>query len=277
MASPAARRPNTKQAPAQRSILGYFTSLLSPRTKAGFRNREGGDPFQPPGSRASVQWKGSALVEIRSLSIGEKVTLIHRGRSYSSIVQDLPEPDTLIIAQPSSRGVYLDIIEPDEAEILFHKENGILTFQVVQEARFVQNDVRMLKLRAVSAVIRSQRRSFFRLDKSLPIQVTLKGDEELGEDDYTFNARTLNISGGGCRIAIKQKLSRNAKLECRIALDSGYTLALGGKVVWEEHPANGNDKTNIIGVQFDDNDPAVVKQLVGFVTGEQRRQLNKNR
>lgn len=217
------------------------------------------------------------MVEIKSLSIGEKVTVIHRGRSYSSVVQDLPEPDSLIIAQPTNRGIYLDIVEPDEAEILFHKENGILTFRVVQEERFVQNDVRMLKLRAVSAVIRSQRRSFFRLDKSLPIQVTLKGDEELGEEDYIFNARTINISGGGCRIAIRQKLNRNAKLECRIALDAGYTVALGGKVVWEEHPATGDDKTNIIGVRFDDNDPAVVKQLVGFVTGEQRKQLNKNR
>lgn len=277
MPSPATIRPNARRAAGQGSVFSYFTSLLSPRVKAGFAGRGGRDAFQPPDSRASVHWRGSALVEITSLNIGDKVTVIYHGRSYSSIVQDLPEPDTLLIAQPTNRGIYLDISEPDDAEVLFHKENGILAFQAVQEARFMQDGVRMLKLRAVTNVMRSQRRSFYRLDKSLPIQVTLKGDAENGEEEYTFNARTLNISGGGCRIAAKQKLSHNARLECKITLDAGYTLMLACKVVWEEHLTGSNDKMNIIGVQFIDSDPAVLKQLIGFVTGEQRRQLQKNR
>lgn len=283
MAPPVPSGRNTTQTTGQGSVKAYFSSLLSPHAKTGVDQMAanpalgGRGTFQPPASRASVHWRGSALmVEIKELSIGDKVTVIYHERSYSSVVQDMPTPDTLIIAQPTNMGVYLDIIPPDEGEILFHKENGIMTFQVVQEERFTLDSMRVLRLRAVTEVIRSQRRSFFRLEKSLPIQVSVKPEAETSGEAYTFKARTINISGGGCRIAIKQPVDHDTKLECKISLGPSLDLVLDGQVVWVERQTGG-DKTNIIGVQFVDEDPSAQKQLIGYVLGEQRRQLQKNR
>lgn len=213
---------------------------------------------------------------IKQLELGDRVTVIYHERSYSSVVQDIPTPDTLIIAQPTSMGIYLNLIGLDEGEILFNKENGLLTFQVVQEERYTANGIPMLRLRAVTEVRRSQRRSYYRLEKSLPVQLSVKEEKEQHPKSLTIKARTINISGGGCRIAIRQPVDNDTRLECKISLSQNMELVLDGQVVWvEKH--TGDDKTNIIGVQFVDEDSVTQKKLVSYVTNEQRKQLKRDR
>lgn len=216
------------------------------------------------------------MYAIRNLSIGDRITVIYHERSYSSVIQDMPSPDKIVIAQPTNMGIYLNLMEPDEGEILFNKENGILTFQVVQEERYLSNAVPMLRLRAVSEVRRSQRRSYFRLEKSLPVQLSVKEEKDPGKGSLTIKARTINISGGGCRIAIKQPVNNDTRLECKITLSPETELVLDGQVVWvEKH--DGHERANIIGVQFVDEDTVAQKKLVTYVTNEQRRQLKTSR
>jgi c-di-GMP-binding flagellar brake protein YcgR len=215
----------------------------------------------------------TAVIAIQHLAIGDRVTVIYHERTYSSVVQDMPTPDSLIIAQPTNMGIYLNLIPPDEGEILFNKENGILTFQVVQEERFTTDDIPMLRLRAVTEVKRSQRRSYYRLQKSLPVQLLIKDEKSNRQEEaITIKARTINISGGGCKIAIRQVLGNDAKLECKISLSPNMELVLDGQVVWvEKH--TGNETTNVIGVQFVDEDALAQKKLLNYVTNEQRKQL----
>jgi c-di-GMP-binding flagellar brake protein YcgR len=216
------------------------------------------------------------MYAIKHLAIGDRMTVIYHERSYASVVQDMPAPDRIVIAQPTNMGIYLNLMEPDEGEILFNKENGILTFQVVQEERYLSNGVPMLRLRAVTQVRRSQRRSYFRLEKSLPVQLSVKEEKDPAKGSLTIKARTINISGGGARIAIKQPVDNDARLECKITLSAGTELVLDGQVVWVEKHHSG-ESANIIGVQFVDEDAAAQKTLVSYVTNEQRRQLKTNR
>jgi c-di-GMP-binding flagellar brake protein YcgR len=216
------------------------------------------------------------MFAIKHLQIGDRVTVLYRERGYSSVVQDVPAPDALVIAQPTNRGVYLNLDENEEGKIFFKKENGILSFLVVQEERFVAGDVPMLRLRAVSGVVRSQRRSWYRLEKSLPVQLSVKEDKDPDCPGITIKARTINISCGGCRIAIKQPLDNDTKLECKITLSPDMDLVLDGQVVWVERHSGG-ERINVIGVQFLDEDAATQKKLVSYVTKEQRKQLKTTR
>ena len=216
------------------------------------------------------------MLAIKHLQIGDRVTVLYHERGYSSVVQDMPAPDTIIIAQPTSMGVYLNLAVSDKGEIFFKRKNGILTFLVVQEERFVSGDVPMLRMRAVSEVRRSQRRSWYRLEKSLPVQLSVKEENDAYSEGITIKARTINISGGGCRIAIKQPMDNDARLECRISFSPDMDLVMDGQVVWVEKQT-GNEKTNVIGVQFMDEDAATQNKLVSYVTNEQRRQLKKYR
>jgi c-di-GMP-binding flagellar brake protein YcgR len=209
---------------------------------------------------------------IKHLKIGDRVTVLYHDRNYSSVVQDMPEPDQIVIGQPTNMGIYLNLEEGEEAEIFFKKENGILTFLVAQEDRFMSGTVPMLRLRAASEVRRSQRRSYYRLEKSLPVQLSVKEEKSTDSNGITIKARTINISGGGCRIAIKQPVDNNAMLECKITLSPDLDLVLDGQVVWVER-LNGSERTSIIGVQFVDEDTSTQKTLVSYVTNEQRKQL----
>lgn len=213
---------------------------------------------------------------IKHLAVGDRLTVIYHERTYHSVVQDMPTPDTLVIAQPTNMGVYLNLMESDQAEVLFIKENGILTFHATQEERFNLDNIPMLRLKAASAVKRSQRRSFYRLEKSLPVQLSVKEETETS-GSLTIKARTINISGGGCRIAIRQPMDSDARLECKIILSPNTELVLDGQVVWVEEKREGTDKTNIIGVQFIDEDTSKQKKLVTYVLDEQRKQLNRER
>lgn len=212
------------------------------------------------------------MIAIKQLATGDKITVLFHGRSYVSKVEDMPAPDVLVIAQPTNMGIYLDLLR-EEAEVLFHKDNGIFTFRVVQMEKFTADNIPMLRLRAVTAVKRSQRRGWYRLEKSLPVKLSVK-DEAVEESQgaLTIKARTINISGGGCRIAIRQPVENDARLECRITLSADTELVLDGQVVWVEQ-RNGDDSTTLIGVQFIDEDPITQKKLVRFVTDEQRKQL----
>jgi c-di-GMP-binding flagellar brake protein YcgR len=209
---------------------------------------------------------------IKHLQIGDRVTVLHHVRSYSSVVQDMPEPDKVVIAQPTNMGIYLNLENDEEAELFFKKENGILMFRFVQEARYAAKGVPLLRLRAVSEVRRSQRRRLFRLEKSLSVQLCVKQEDKPESAELTINARTLNISGSGCRIALRQPVSNGARLVCGITLSPGTVLTLEGRVVWVEK-LSGSERMYIIGVQFVDEDSETQQKLVSYITNEQRRQL----
>ncbi len=212
------------------------------------------------------------MIAITQLAAADKVTVLFRGRSYASVVETMPAADELVIAQPTNTGIYLEMAS-DEAEVLFHKDNGIFTFRVRQIERFLSGNVPMLRLRAVSPVKRSQRRNWYRLEKSLPVKLSVKDEPtDEGSGSFMIKARTINISGGGCRIAIRQPVDHDTKLECRITLSPDTELVLDGQVVWVEK-RSGDDTTTLIGVQFLDEDIGTQNMLTRYVTEEQRKMI----
>ena len=210
------------------------------------------------------------MIAIKLLATGDKVTVLFHGRSYASVVETMPAPDMLVIAQPTNMGIYLEM-GGEEGEVLFTKDNGIFTFRIIQMERFFSGNVPMLRLKAISPAKRSQRRNWYRLEKSLPVKLSVKDEAvDEGQGSLTIKARTINISGGGCRIAIRQPVESDLRLECRITLSPDTELVLDGQVVWVEK-RTGEDTTSLIGVQFLDEDQATQNKLVRYVTEEQRK------
>jgi c-di-GMP-binding flagellar brake protein YcgR len=219
---------------------------------------------------------GGAVYAIKHLQVGDRITVLFQGRGYSTVVQDLPAPGKLVVARPTSRGVYLEFGDNGVGEVYFKQRNGILTFSVAEESRFTSKGVPMMTLRAVSEVKRSQRRSWFRLEKSLPVELSVKEEKDPENPGLMIKARTLNISGGGCSIAIRQPVDSDTRLECRISLSPGMDLMVDGQVVWVEKQ-DGDGKASVIGVQFVDEDSDTQKKLVQYVMAEQQKQLRTKR
>ena len=215
------------------------------------------------------------MYEIHGLAVGDRVTVFYQGRNYESVVQDIPDPDTLVIAHPSFQGVFLTISDSDTAEVSFPKDNGIMSFKAVQGSRRVVDSIPMLQLKAVSEVTRRQRRNYYRLEKSLPVLVTAKKNDA-EEKLTTIKAQAVNISGGGCKLSIRQPLDNDKKVECKIMLSHDIEVVVDGQVVWTDK-TNTDSRTNHFGIQFTIEDEVTQRTLVRYITIEQRKKLKIDR
>jgi c-di-GMP-binding flagellar brake protein YcgR len=215
------------------------------------------------------------MYEIHGLTVGDRVTVSYQGRNYESVVQDIPAADTLVIAHPSYQSVFLTISDNDIAEVAFAKDNGILTFNAVQGSRRVVDNIPLLTLKAVSEITRKQRRNYFRLDKSLPVQVTVKKSED-DDKPTVLKGHSVNISGNGCKLAIRQPLDQDKQVECKIMLSQDIEVVVDGQVVWSDK-ATLDRRNNHIGVHFTIEDEVTQRTLVRYITIEQRKKLKIDR
>ncbi len=215
------------------------------------------------------------MVEIHGLAVGDRVTVVYQQRNYESVVQDIPAADTIIISHPSYQGVYLNIADGDHAEVNFVKDNGIMTFKAAQGLRRVRDSVPMLTLKAVSPVARRQRRSYYRLEKTLPVQVAVK-PESPDEKPVVVKGQAVNISGSGLKLAIRQPLDNDKKVECKITLSPDIEVVVDGQIVWSEK-AGAFNRNNHVGIQFTIEDEMTQRTLVRYITIEQRKKLKTDR
>lgn len=218
------------------------------------------------------------MYAIKHLRIGDRITVFFHGRGYSTVVQDLPAPDKLVVARPTNRGEYLEMGAGGLGEVFFRQKSGsgILTFTVAEQGGFFSKGVPMMTLRAASEVKRSQRRSWFRLDKSLPAELVVKTENEPERQGPAIKAGTLDISAGGCRLAVRQPVESGALLQCRISLSPGGDLVVDGRVMWVEQQQGGEGES-VLGVRFEGADEETRNRIVSYVTSEQRKQLRTKR
>ncbi len=215
------------------------------------------------------------MFRITNLDIGDQVTIVCRRRHYVTVVQDQPQPDLIVVAQPTLQGVPLRIDEHDMAEVVFkRKELGVLSFQAFQVARVNTDGVPLLHLQAVTPVERRQLRNFFRLDKVLPAQLET-ADPNDPQNTLTVSAYTVNLSGGGCRLAPSRPLDYGMQVTCSIEL-AGERVDATGEIVWVE-PTHEPGRAPLVGVRFGRDCEAARRKIVTYVTGEQRKLLSERK
>lgn len=214
------------------------------------------------------------MVEIHGLAVGDRVTVTYEKRNYESVVHDIPAADTIIISHPSNQGVFLNIPDGNHADVSFIKDNAMMSFQVTQGLRRVKDNVPLLTLTAITPVTRKQRRDYYRLDKTLPVQVAVKQDSP-DEKPVVMKGQAINISGSGVKLAIRQPLDTDKKVECKITLSPDIEVVLNGEVVWSEK-ANQFTTNNHVGIRFTVEDEMTQRTLVRYITIEQRKKLKAN-
>ncbi len=215
------------------------------------------------------------MFRITNLDIGDRVTIVCRHRHYVTVVQDQPQPDVIVVALPTLQGVPLRMDELDMAEVVFkRKELGVLSFQAFQVARVNTDGVPLLHLQAVTPVERRQMRNFFRLDKVLPVQLVV-ADPGDPQNTLTIHAYTVNLSGGGCRLAPSRALGYGTQVTCCFEL-AGERVEAAGEVVWVE-PTPEPDRAPLVGIRFGRECEFARRKIVTYVTREQRKLLSEQK
>ncbi|GAA0767602.1 flagellar brake domain-containing protein [Clostridium subterminale] len=190
-----------------------------------------------------------------------------------SIVQDMDEEGIYIaIATPILNGISYPLTTGDTITCNYNDGKGnIYSFQAKVKGRKFDN-IAMIILERESELKKVQRRDHVRIPfmnkvKYLPID---KYNESMLRDiencDYR-EGQTLDLSGGGIRIKVKESLDLGQLVMLNTKINNQDILALG-KIVRDE---TQNKNEHIYGVKFKYIDAKVRESIIQFIFQNMRK------
>jgi len=156
----------------------------------------------------------------------------------------------------------LNMTRPGDAEYAF-------TAQVLQDSKGE------LTLSHATQLNRTQQRNFVRIDVSIPVEVTQMSNDGIGD---IFFGKIIDLSGGGCGMALPIKLRRETFLKLNFELPGhGLVEDLEVKVTRVAGPYNNDSSKTIHSVSFEGEVNSIQEQIIQYVFEKQRQDsLAKN-
>jgi len=210
------------------------------------------------------------------MEINNKIEIYTKNRELAkSIVQDMDEEGIYIaIATPILNGISYPLTTGDTITCNYNDGKGnIYNFQAKVKGRKFDN-IAMIILERESELKKVQRRDYVRIPfmnkvKYLPID---KYNESMLRDiencDYR-EGQTLDLSGGGIRIKVKESLNLGQLVMLNTKINNEDILALG-KIVRDE---SQNKNEHIYGVKFKYIDAKVRESIIQFIFQNMRKQM----
>ena len=209
------------------------------------------------------------------LNINGRLDVYWEDAIYKSTVQDVSD-DYFAMSVPMSEGSYLPLERGEKVEIIYYDNLVLYKFIGVVISRRIDNNVPQLILQFPDKVQRIQRRSYVRVDLIEYVNYCQfvdgkKIDDMYYEDDKNiFKAILLDISGGGIKLKIKEKVKANDILLLQLPTNEGM-LKLKGRIV---RLVKDDDNRNLCGISFIELDDKTRERIIRYVFDIMRKQRN---
>ncbi len=209
-------------------------------------------------------------MENLDITINSIVTIVWEEETYKSSIQDIRE-DEILITIPVNDGIYLTLNDGVEIEHFFYdKKSNFYEYKTKVLGRYTEKEIPFYRVSKPYDIKKIQRRDFFRVNVVQRInyikEIDLQNDI-ITEENYE-NALLLDLSGGGMRIKIKEKLSYNESIISNLNYDN-EKVVIKGKVVRIEQT---EDKGYIYGIVFKDIDNSTREKIIKIVFKIMRKQ-----
>lgn len=189
---------------------------------------------------------------------------------YKTRVQDSNNKN-LLISVPVIRGSYLTLKTGEEIELVYYDDKAnIFNFKCKVINRITENGIPFYSTTLPYDVVKIQRRNYVRVETVQVIKEIRKYDVKTKnvEGNKIFNALLLDLSGGGMRIKIKERLYEGDIIIAKIGNGDGE-LPIKGRVVRIDI---SDDRKYIYGISFLELDSRTREQIIGTVFRIMRRQ-----
>jgi len=210
--------------------------------------------------------------------INNKIELKYKDETYKSNIQDVTE-EYIGISIPVSDGKYLPLATGEEVAVTYYGKD-IYGFNTVVLGRKIDKIlIIMLKKPEKSAII--QRRNFARVPLMINVYCAVistdKNINNIGDNQIEFfDAYSLDISGGGMRVAIDRKYEKKIQRGNMMMVTIPFgdeNITIQGKIVRVEN--NRTNPTIICGLNFLDLDAKVRENIIKIVFDIMRDQMRK--
>lgn len=211
--------------------------------------------------------------------VNKKIEIEFEDGIYKSIIQDITD-EYIGISIPVNNGQYLPLRKGERVNAIYYIGNDVYKFSTVVIDRKIEK-ILLIMLKMPDKVHKVQRRGFVRVPLMLNVYcATVFQDKNIQNINNNqiefFEAYSLDISGGGMRVAVDRKFEKKVNygdiLLVTIPLPQ-ENLTVRGKVVRIE-----NDKKVpkfICGLSFIDLDQKTRETIIGLVFATMREQMKK--
>lgn len=201
-----------------------------------------------------------------SVVINSKIEVKWGDENFKSVVQDSNNKN-LLISIPVMNGIYLSFKTGDEIEVVYYDDQAnIYNFKCKIINRITENNISYYSTTLPYDITKVQRRNFVRVNTVQVIKDIKKHTDE-GDINLT-SALLLDLSGGGMRIKLKEKLIKDDIIVANISSESEEVI-LKGKVVRIEQT---EDKRYIYGICFLDLNNRLREKIIKIVFSLMRKQ-----
>ena len=203
--------------------------------------------------------------------VNSRIEIEMEDEYYKSNIQDVGN-DCIGISIPVNNGTYLPLHKGDKIKCIYFDNNQMYTFNTVVVSRKIDR-IFIVVIKKPTEVREYQRRNFVRVPFTKEILYSVITDD----NQINFlNATSLNISGGGMKLAIDDKFGHKITYGCELIIiipvdDKNITLK--GKIVRISN--NKENKKLICGISFVDVDKNTREKIIEVVFEIMREQIRK--
>lgn len=211
--------------------------------------------------------------------VNQRIEIEMEDGIYKSNIQDVTD-EYIGISIPVNDGKYVPLRKDEKVICHYYYNKDIYRFETVVSGRKIDK-LLIIMLKKPEKVVMYQRRNFARVPLMVNIYCGILEDskkiENIGDNQIEFfDAYSLDISGGGLRLAIDRKFEKRLNLGIMLMMTiplSDENLTIKGKIVRVE-----NDRKNpkiICGVSFVDLDRLTRESIIRLVFKTMREQMKK--
>jgi c-di-GMP-binding flagellar brake protein YcgR len=204
-----------------------------------------------------------------TLLVNNRLDVLFEERIYRCQIQDIGE-NFFNINLPASEGQYLTVPRGLDLEFMSFCDDGdVFKFKSTIISRLQENNIPMYVMTNPYDIVKIQRRDYVRV-KVAQIISYITGDYTIDDiEKLKLNtAILLDLSGGGMRVKLKEKLSKGDSIISELKYSSQQALVKGTIVRVEIT----EDKQWIYGVNFDNIDERTRDKIIRMVFDIMRKQ-----
>jgi len=130
---------------------------------------------------------------------------------YDSRIEDF-DKDYIFVSMPTEKAVTVPLKPKTRLHVSFVMDMGRFSFKSMVVER-VPGGLPMLKIARPEAIFRQELRNFFRVDTRISVKIMVNVEEDGVIRQKVFDAKVLDLSGGGARVFTNAYLKKNDNIE----------------------------------------------------------------
>lgn len=212
-----------------------------------------------------------------NVTIGNKIEIYLDGNYYKSNIQDVDD-SSIGISIPIEGGQYISARKGDNVEVIYYDKDSIYKFNS-RVVRRENRNIPIIYLNFPNKFDRIQRRKYVRVSlvkyiKYMEVPREFRIDSVDNETVLNMKkAILLDISGGGTKIKIPNKLKKGGIILTSITMEEGNDILLKGQVVRCELD---DDSLYECGINFIEMGSMQREKLIQHVFKIMREQIKKS-